>query len=60
MPELCCPWVGGTWRAGRDDECVNEAELQEEDGGLLEESAKVDDLDELMPVAFVSASKFFA
>src|SRR5882724_944705 len=31
---------------------VNEAELQEQDGGLLEESAKVDDLDELISGGF--------
>ena len=38
---------------------VNEAELQEEDGGLLEESAKVDDLDELIASGFRERVEIF-
>src|SRR5437660_11988834 len=38
---------------------VNEAELQEEDGGLLEESAKVDDLDKLISGGFREGVEIF-
>jgi len=36
---------------------VNQTELQEENGGLLEESTKVDDLDELIAGGFRSAAE---
>src|SRR5437867_575812 len=38
---------------------VSKAELQEEDGGLLEESAKVDDLDELIASGFRERVEIF-